>query len=141
MCYAIQRIRGRPVGSPQSPWWWERGGLRCFYWQRYFTLCVKEWEDKKLLHGIGQSLLLIYREQIGDCEIIESLRNTPSISNYKSQEHRYQDIQWQFPKWHKLLTYVCHMWDWHPLKWKLLTYVWRIANWHALSWKLLTYDV
>ena len=68
-------------------------GYVVFIGKEYFTLCVKEWVDKKLLHGIGQSLLLIYREQIGDCEIIESLRNTPSISNYKSQEHRYQDIQ------------------------------------------------
>ena len=68
-------------------------GYVVFISKEYFTLCVKEWEDKKLLHGIGQSLLLIYREQIGDCEIIESLRDSPSISNYKSQEHRYQDIQ------------------------------------------------
>ena len=68
-------------------------GYVVFICKEYFTLCVKEWVDKKLLHGIGQSLLLIYREQIGDCEIIESLRDSPSISNYKSQEHRYQDIQ------------------------------------------------
>ncbi len=68
-------------------------GYVVFIGKEYFTLCVKEWEDKNLLHGIGQSLLLIYREQIGDCEVIESLRDSPSISNYKSQEHRYQDIQ------------------------------------------------
>ena len=68
-------------------------GYVVFIGKEYFTLCVKEWEDKNLLHGIGQSLLLIYREQIGDCEIIESLRDSPSISNYKSQEHRYLDIQ------------------------------------------------
>ena len=68
-------------------------GYVVFIGKEYFTLCVKECVDKKLLHGIGQSLLLIYREQIGDCEIIESLRDSPSISNYKSQEHRYQDIQ------------------------------------------------
>ena len=68
-------------------------GYVVFIGKDYFTLCVKEWEDKKLLHGIGQSLLLIYREQIGDCELIESLRDSPSISNYKSQELRYQDVQ------------------------------------------------
>ena len=67
-------------------------GYVVFICKEYFTLCVKEWEDKKLLHGIGQSLLLIYRNRIGNCEIIESLR-MPSASYYKSQEHRYQDIQ------------------------------------------------
>ena len=68
-------------------------GYVVFIGKDYFTLCVKEWVDKKLLHGIGQSLLLIYRHQIGDCDIIESLRDSPSISNYKSQEYRYQDVQ------------------------------------------------
>ena len=68
-------------------------GYVVFIGKEYFTLCVREWKDDKLLHGIGQSLLLVYREDIGDCELIESLRDSPSISNYKSQEHRYQDIQ------------------------------------------------
>jgi len=68
-------------------------GYVVFIGKDYFTLCVREWKDDKLLHGIGQSLLLVYREDIGDCELIESLRDSPSISNYKSQEHRYQDVQ------------------------------------------------
>ena len=68
-------------------------GYVVFISKEYFTLCVREWKDDKLLHGIGQSLLLVYREDIGDCELIESLRDSPSISNYKSQEYRYHDIQ------------------------------------------------
>ncbi|MED5269852.1 MAG: hypothetical protein VYE26_00285 [Pseudomonadota bacterium] len=28
----------------------------------YFTLCVRQWEDKDKLHGVGQVNVLIYRE-------------------------------------------------------------------------------
>ena len=27
----------------------------------YFTLCVRQWEDKDKLHGVGQCNVLIYR--------------------------------------------------------------------------------
>ena len=28
----------------------------------YFTLCVRQWEDKDKLHGVGQVNVLIYRK-------------------------------------------------------------------------------
>ncbi len=32
----------------------------------YFTLCVRQWEDKDKLHGVGQVNVLIYREDWKD---------------------------------------------------------------------------
>ena len=29
----------------------------------YFTLCVRQWEDKDKLHGVGQVNVLIYRSE------------------------------------------------------------------------------
>ena len=37
-------------------------GFITFIDTAYFTLCVREWEDKDKLHGVGQSNLLIYRK-------------------------------------------------------------------------------
>ncbi len=36
-------------------------GFITFIDTAYFTLCVREWEDKDKLHGVGQCNLLIYR--------------------------------------------------------------------------------
>ena len=37
-------------------------GFITFIDHAYFTLCVRQWEDKDKLHGVGQSNLLIYRK-------------------------------------------------------------------------------
>tara|TARA_Y100001968_G_C18797012_1_gene453884 strand:- start:136 stop:327 length:192 start_codon:yes stop_codon:yes gene_type:complete len=37
-------------------------GFITFIDTAYFTLCVREWEDKDKLHGTGQVNVLIYRE-------------------------------------------------------------------------------
>jgi len=36
-------------------------GFITFIDSHYFTLCVKQWEDKDTLHGVGQCKLCIYR--------------------------------------------------------------------------------
>ena len=36
-------------------------GFITFIDSHYFTLCVKQWEDKNKLHGVGQCNLCIYR--------------------------------------------------------------------------------
>ena len=36
-------------------------GFITFIDTAYFTLCVREWENKDTLHGYGQCNLLIYR--------------------------------------------------------------------------------
>ena len=41
-------------------------GFITFIDTAYFTLCVKEWEDKDKLHGVGQVNVLIYREDWKD---------------------------------------------------------------------------
>ena len=38
-------------------------GFITFIDTAYFTLCVKEWEDKGKLHGTGQVNVLIYRSE------------------------------------------------------------------------------
>ena len=38
-------------------------GFITFIDTAYFTLCVKEWEDKDKMHGVGQVNVLIYREE------------------------------------------------------------------------------
>ena len=37
-------------------------GFITFIDTAYFTLCVREWEDKDKLHGTGQLNVLIYRK-------------------------------------------------------------------------------
>ena len=37
-------------------------GFITFIDTAYFTLCVREWEDKDKLHGTGQVNVLIYRK-------------------------------------------------------------------------------
>ena len=37
-------------------------GFITFIDSQYFTLCVKQWEDKDALHGVGQCNLCIYRQ-------------------------------------------------------------------------------
>ena len=41
-------------------------GFITFIDTAYFTLCVREWEDKDKLHGTGQVNVLIYREDWKD---------------------------------------------------------------------------
>ena len=41
-------------------------GFITFVDHAYFTLCVREWEDKDKLHGVGQVNVLIYREDWKD---------------------------------------------------------------------------
>ena len=41
-------------------------GFITFIDTAYFTLCVREWEDKDKLHGVGQVNVLIYREDWKD---------------------------------------------------------------------------
>ena len=41
-------------------------GFITFIDTHYFTLCVREWEDKDKLHGVGQVNVLIYREDWKD---------------------------------------------------------------------------
>ena len=53
----------------------------------YFTLCVRQWEDKGKLNGVGQVNLLVYRQ---DWKNVKRL-DPPSTDTYKSQEHRYSD--------------------------------------------------
>ena len=36
-------------------------GFITFIDHAYFTLCVRQWEDKDKLHGVGQCNVLIYR--------------------------------------------------------------------------------
>ena len=36
----------------------------------YFTLCVRQWEDKDKLHGVGQCNILIYRKEWSKVERI-----------------------------------------------------------------------
>ena len=36
-------------------------GFITFIDHTYFTLCVRQWEDKDKLHGVGQCNVLIYR--------------------------------------------------------------------------------
>ena len=36
-------------------------GFITFIDHAYFTLCVREWEDKDKMHGVGQCNVLIYR--------------------------------------------------------------------------------
>ena len=37
-------------------------GFITFIDSLYFTLCVRQWEDKDKLHGVGQVNVLIYRK-------------------------------------------------------------------------------
>ena len=37
-------------------------GFITFIDHAYFTLCVRQWEDKDKLHGVGQVNVLIYRK-------------------------------------------------------------------------------
>ena len=41
-------------------------GFITFIDHAYFTLCVREWEDKDKLHGVGQVNVLIYRKDWKD---------------------------------------------------------------------------
>jgi len=41
-------------------------GFITFIDHAYFTLCVKEWEDKDKMRGVGQVNVLIYREDWKD---------------------------------------------------------------------------
>ena len=45
-------------------------GFITFIDVHYFTLCVREWEDKGKKNGVGQVNLLIYRQ---DCEHVRRL--------------------------------------------------------------------
>ena len=45
-------------------------GFITFIDSHYFTLCVREWEDKGKKNGVGQCNLLIYR---GDWEHVRRL--------------------------------------------------------------------
>ena len=65
-------------------------GYVTFVGSDYLTVCVREWKDDNLLHGIGQCKVLIYASDWQDCVLLKS---DIDINNYKSQEHRYEDVQ------------------------------------------------
>ncbi len=67
-------------------------GYITFITSDYLTICVREWKDDNLLHGIGQCKLLVYPSDWQRCVLTKSANDTVS-NNYKSQEHRYEDVQ------------------------------------------------
>tara|TARA_Y100001970_G_scaffold233851_1_gene291754 strand:- start:47641 stop:47898 length:258 start_codon:yes stop_codon:yes gene_type:complete len=68
----------------------ERGRINCIN-KEYFTLTTHEWKDDNKLHGIAQVNVLIYRSYWDD--IVYHEREKLEGNLYKSQEHRYEDVQ------------------------------------------------
>jgi len=72
----------------QVEWNGEKGFVNFFdKTAPYFTLCVRQWEDKGKKNGVGQVNLLVYRHYWKDVKRLDP----PSTDTYKSQEHRYSD--------------------------------------------------
>ena len=62
-----------------------------FIGKEYFTLTTHEWKDDNKLHGIAQVNVLVYRSDWDD--IVYHEREKLEGNLYKSQEHRYDDVQ------------------------------------------------
>ena len=54
--YELLEIRDQVLEMVQN-----MSNPRPFIDHAYFTLCVREWEDKDKMHGVGQCNVLIYR--------------------------------------------------------------------------------